>query len=265
MLNKRIIFALLYKDGFFHLSRNFRLQKVGDVNWLINNFGFGETCDFIDELVCILVKKDPSIRDKIDFLKQMEIIRQKFFVPITLGGGIKSLNDAKSYFLNGADKILINSKSSDTKFLKKISDLWGEQSITIMIDYQKDLNLKNNLNVYIDCGSNKLMTLTEFKNKILKNIPCGEIILNSMDNDGNGAGLDLNISKKFNNDFKSPLLLMGGAGKPEHIAEGLKIKNISGVVTANLFNFLGSGLEKSREVSMNNGINLAKFENKIQL
>ena len=57
MLNKRIIFALLFKDGFFHLSRNFRLQKVGDVNWLINNFGFGETCDFIDELVCILVKK----------------------------------------------------------------------------------------------------------------------------------------------------------------------------------------------------------------
>ena len=75
-----------------------------------------------------------------------------------------------------------------------------------------------------------------------------------MDNDGNGAGLDLNISKKFNNDFKSPLLLMGGAGKPKHIAEGLKLKNISGVVTANLFNFLGSGLEKSREVSFNNGL-----------
>ena len=132
--------------------------------------------------------------------------------------------------------------------------MWGEQSITIMIDYQKDQNIKKDLNVYIDCGSNKLMKLNEFKNKILNNITCGEIILNCMDNDGNGAGLDLNISKRFNNDFKSPLLLMGGAGKPEHIAEGLKLKNISGVVTANLFNFLGSGLEKSRETSFNNGL-----------
>ena len=265
MLNKRIIFALLFKDGFFHLSRNFRLQKVGDVNWLINNFGFGETCDFIDELVCILVKKNPSKKDKIDFLNQIKIIRKKFFVPLTIGGGISCTSDAKYYFLNGADKILINSKSSDKKLLRNISNLWGEQSITIMVDYQKDQNIKKDLNVYINCGSKKFMKLNEFKNKILNNITCGEIILNSMDNDGNGTGLDLQISKRFKKDFKSPLLLMGGAGKPKHIAEGLKLKNISGVVTANLFNFLGSGLEKSRETSFNSGVSLAKFEKKIEL
>ena len=61
MIKKRIIFALLYKDGYFFLSRNFRLQKVGDVKWLINNFGFGETCHFIDELILNIPSGDGSI------------------------------------------------------------------------------------------------------------------------------------------------------------------------------------------------------------
>ena len=60
---KRIIYALLYSNGSLHLSRNFRLQKVGDVEWLKNNFGFGETCDFIDELMIINVTKDPTDDD----------------------------------------------------------------------------------------------------------------------------------------------------------------------------------------------------------
>ena len=68
MLNKRIIFALLFKDGFFHLSRNFRLQKVGDVNWLINNFGFGETCEYVDEIIILNVKDNPSKQDNCKFI-----------------------------------------------------------------------------------------------------------------------------------------------------------------------------------------------------
>ena len=60
MVFKRIIYALLYSKGFFYLSRNFQLQRVGNVDWLKNNFGFGETCDFIDELIIILVTKNPD-------------------------------------------------------------------------------------------------------------------------------------------------------------------------------------------------------------
>jgi len=262
MVKKRIIFALLYKDGYFHLSRNFRLQKVGDANWLIDNFGFGETCNFIDELVCLLVKNNPTKLEKQDFLNQINQIRKKIFIPITIGGGIKSINDAKIYFQNGADKILINTKTSDTKLLKNIANFWGNQAITIMIDYQK--NLKK-IDIFVNCGLKKSSNLDEYKKNILSKISFGEIILNSIDRDGNGSGLDLEICKQFSNNFKSPILLMGGAGKPEHIFEALKIKNVSGVVTANLFNFLGSGLEKSRLNSIKKNINLAKFDNKIML
>ena len=61
LIFKRIIFCLYYQDGHFYLSRNFRLQKVGDLNWLIKNFGFGYTANYIDELVILLVKKNPSL------------------------------------------------------------------------------------------------------------------------------------------------------------------------------------------------------------
>ena len=75
MIKKRIIFALLYNDGYFFLSRNFRLQKVGDVKWLINNFGFGKTCHFIDELVCLLVKKILPMKIKKSFFPNALLVR----------------------------------------------------------------------------------------------------------------------------------------------------------------------------------------------
>ena len=103
---KRIIFALLYSNGEFHLSRNFRLQKVGDVDWLKNNFGFGETCDFIDELMIINVTPNHLVKT-LKFFGDIKI-KKKIFVPITLGGGIRKIENAKECFDNGADKILIN-------------------------------------------------------------------------------------------------------------------------------------------------------------
>ena len=75
-MNKRIIYALFYKEGSFHLSRNFRLQKVGNIDWLKNNFGFGQTCDFIDELIIILVKKSPTQEDYRSYFNDIEELRK---------------------------------------------------------------------------------------------------------------------------------------------------------------------------------------------
>tara|TARA_Y100001970_G_scaffold291487_1_gene428816 strand:+ start:2711 stop:3505 length:795 start_codon:yes stop_codon:yes gene_type:complete len=259
MLKKRIIFALLYSDGYFHLSRNFRLQKVGNLDWLIHNFGFGETCHFIDELMCILVKENPSKEDKISFLKDIEKLRKKIFVPITIGGGISDREDVKNYFLNGADKILVNSNIYNDDLMKMIEEEWGKQSLSIMIDCAKNEH-EMDYKIMINCGKKFKLNLKEFIKIYFSKLPYGEIIINSIDNDGNGSGLDLEILKIFPDTIKSPILLMGGAGKPEHIFLGLNEKKISGVVTANLFNFLGSGLEIARKQCLNKGINLANFQ-----
>ena len=77
MVYKRIIYSLLYSKGFFHLSRNFRLQQVGDVEWLKNNFGFGETCDYIDELMITLVTKNPDKNEINNYFKDVKKLKEK--------------------------------------------------------------------------------------------------------------------------------------------------------------------------------------------
>lgn len=255
---KRIIYCLYFKENNFYLSRNFKLQKVGNLDWLNNNFGFGLSTASVDELMIILVKKNPEYKDFIDYFKIVEKLRKNIFIPITLGGGISSYEISKNFFDSGADKILINSNVYKTSnLIEKISNYYGSQSISVGVDYKKNME---KIELYSQCGTKLEEVKFSDHLKNLEKMNCGEIILNSINNDGNGAGLDLDITKIINKNYNKPLLLMGGAGKPEHFAQGLKINYISGVVSANLFNFLGSGLNSVRTKLVEDGINIAKFD-----
>ena len=255
---KRIIYCLYFKDDSFYLSRNFRLQKVGDLKWLIKNFGFGSTTNHIDELMIILVKKNPTKDDFNDYFKNVENLRKNIFIPIILGGGINHLDTANKFFENGADKISINTASYiKKKVINQIAQLYGSQSISIMLDYKKT---DNKINLYSDCGT-KFQDINFIKHlNDMENISCGEIILNSIDNDGNAAGFDQEILEHIKDDYSKPILLMGGAGKPEHFSGILKSKKVSGAITANLFNFLGSGLDIARKELIKNKVDVVDFK-----
>ena len=255
---KRIIYCLYFKDNYFYLSRNFTLQKVGDLKWLIKNFGFGSTTNYIDELMIILVKKNPTNDDFDNYFQNVENLRKNIFIPIILGGGIDSLDTAKNFFENGADKISINTACYEKKdIINQIANLYGSQSISIMLDYKKN---KNQIDLHSECGT-KFQDINIIKHlNDIENLSCGEIILNSIDNDGNGAGLDFGILEYINDNFSKPVLLMGGAGKPDHFSDALKISKISGVITANLFNFLGSGLNTARKELIENKIDIVDFK-----
>lgn len=264
MINKRIIFSLLYADGFFFLSRNFRLQKVGNIDWIKNNYGFGETCNFIDELIITFVKRNPTNEDYIKYFDDINRLRKKIFVPIILGGRIENFDNVKNCFLNGSDKVLINTLFyNDPKKITDFSNYYGKQAISLMIDYKiiNDDNKKKFIS-YKNCGQEIGEYINEDFIKKINNLPCGEVIFNSIDNDGNGSGVNLELVELLIN-LEKPLLLMGGAGKPEHISKTLKLEKVSGVVTANLFNFLGTGLKKAREECIADGIKLPIFEQEI--
>ena len=160
-------------------------------------------------------------------------------------------------FDSGADKILINTAFyNNNKLLNKIADKFGAQANTLMIDY-KEINKR-----YVsfkECGKTKAEEINVNFIKKINNSDVGDVIFNSIDRDGNAAGLDVEAVKKFSKNLKKPLLIMGGAGKPDHIINCLNFKKVSGVVTANLFNFLGDGLNKIRNEAITNGIRIAKF------
>ena len=261
-MNKRIIFSLLYSEGYFFLSRNFSLQKVGTIEWIKNNYGFGETCQFIDELIITFIKKNPKTEDYIKYFQDVNNLRKKIFIPITLGGRISTLENVKNCFLNGADKVLINSLFYDNSSkINEISYNYGNQAISLMIDFKIE-HKPNYLKFisYKNCGRELALEINSDFVKKINNISCGEVIFNSIDNDGNGSGIDLRIIN-YLGDLKKPLLMMGGAGKPEHIIKILKLDKVSGVVTANLFNFLGNGLKETRNLGLKKNINLANFNN----
>ena len=258
MFYKRITFSLLYSEGYFYLSRNFRLQKVGDIEWLEKNYSFNETCQYIDELVFILVTKNPENKEIKDFFKSIDLIRKKVFAPIIIGGAIRNFNNVKKCFENGADKIIINTEARNSDLLNQISEIYGSQATSIMIDYKYN-NHEKKYEVFTNCGTKKSDKDLYQTLKILSDSNFGEFILHSINHDGTGNGYDTEMLEDISFKINKPILLMGGAGKPDHIISALKNKMISGVITANLFNFIGDGLKITRELAIQKGIEVAKL------
>ncbi len=249
MLKKRLILTLYYNDGYFCLSRNFRLQRVGDINWLLNTYHFADIAKYIDEITIINITQGFE-SDVSKYLDYVEKIMSKVFLPLTLGGGIRKLLDAKILFEFGADKIQVNHIiNSKPLVVKDLVDKYGSQSIVASIDYKRN---QNSYKSYFSSGKIEGFELNEHLKKA-HNCNIGEIILNSIDNDGTGTGFDVGITK-YSELYNIPTLLAGGAGKPEHFHEVLSIESISGASTANLFNFMGRSLEKCRKYLLEKGI-----------
>jgi len=260
MSYKRIIFALLFFDGNFYLSRNFRLQKVGNIDWIKMNYDFGETCNSIDELIVLNINKVSSSSDSKLFFDNIKVIKKNFFLPLTIGGGIRKFEDAKKCFNEGADKIILNTLFYENIMeIKKISDVYGNQANSIMIDYKKFDN--KNIFCFKKSGLIQSGILNQnFINRI-NNCHSGDVIFNSIDLDGTGMGFDLDLLKKnYIKKILKPILLMGGAGKSDHIEKAFDNLKLSGIVTANLFNFLGSGLSLCRKKILEFKKYLAKFD-----
>ena len=107
MLKKRLIFTLLYGDGNYNHSRNFNLQKAGNVRWIDENYEFLSMSQSIDELIVLDVSRECKSIENL--IQELSILTKNCFMPISAGGGIKNLKNASALIRNGADKIVINS------------------------------------------------------------------------------------------------------------------------------------------------------------
>jgi cyclase len=260
MLKKRVIFVLLYDNGIFSYSRNFCLQKVGDLNWLKQNYNFSHISFFIDELIILDVSRGERGSDK--FNDHIGALTEECFIPIAAGGGIETASQARDLFKHGADKIVINSlASASTEVINEISMEFGRQSVVISVDAKLE---EGKFNSWINSGSTRHTPLLEWLTDISK-LPIGELYLNSIDNDGVGNGYHLDLLDSLPESFPVPVILAGGAGKYEHFADALQDDRVNAVATANLFNFIGNGLEKSRNKLLSNGFNLAHWDSDIAL
>ena len=255
MLKKRLIFTLLYNSGIFSLSRNFRLQNVGDIKWLNENYNFDYISKYIDELIVLDVSR--SSRDINAFSDILKTLTEKVFVPISSGGGIRKYEDAKILLDSGADKLVINSSLfTDKELINNLSSEFGRQCLVGSLDIKKQ---SNTYEAYIQNGSKKINKNNYEILSILKKCPIGEIMLHSIDRDGTGQGFDFDSLLFLNNKINLPIIISGGAGNGRHLIEGLKHNRIDAVSSSHLFNFIGDGLKIAREEAINNKIKLANW------
>ena len=255
MLKKRLIFTLLYDSGYFSLSRNFRLQRVGDLKWLKENYNFEYISRYIDELIVLDVSKEK--REIKKFCNILKELTDKIFVPISSGGGIRKFEHAKILLDSGADKVIINTSIfKDIDLISNLASEFGRQCIVGSLDVKKK---KDNYHFYISNGSECVNKSIYEVNNILKECPLGEIILHSIDRDGTGQGYDLNTLSLINNEINIPIIISGGAGNGKHFIEGLRHNVVDAASSSHLFNFVGDGLKKAREQAIDNNIMLAKW------
>jgi cyclase len=257
MLRKRLIFALFYSNGNFMQSRNFRLQKVGNIDWLERNYKFQKISFSLDEIVVLnATKEDKNLADFSNIVKR---VVDNVFIPVAAGGGIRSLGDADTLFKNGADKVILNSALYETpNLINEIAEKYGSQSVIASIDYS---HIDGDPVVLINDGSRIIdINLQEYLQSLLLK-PVGEILLNSIDKDGTGFGYDIETTNSLASSIDVPLVLMGGAGNEMHLHQGIQIDNVSAVATGNLFNFIGNALPNARKYLLDQGCNLSRWDN----
>jgi cyclase len=253
--NKRIIFELVYDNGFFCHSRNFRLQRVGDVKWLLEAYNFPELASNVDEL--LIVDASRGIRDTQQFTDVVRLLTKQLFVPLTLGGGVNSVEVAQKLVDAGADKVLVNSAfHSDVEVIRRMVREFGQQFLVAGVDVE--LNQGDYVTKQLN-GSSDPKPISEIVQILGKEELAGELLIKSIDRDGTGFGMDLGVLNQIPDTLRIPIVLAGGVGEASHMELALRTERISGVATANLLNFVGNGMAAARAKVLGSGIQLAEF------
>lgn len=260
MLKKRVIFTLLYDRGFFMLSRNFRLQRVGDLRWLEKNYNFSHIAFSIDELIVLDVSR--GARDIHSFCEHLKALTKGCFVPIAAGGGLRTVEQAKILLRSGADKVVVNTALfENSDLIHELAALFGQQCIVASIDIKK--STKGDYQIWIENGSKLVEGSSIDWIANISHHKVGELYFNSMDRDGTGQGYDLKILDCLPVPMPLSVILAGGAGNFHHLAEGLSETKVDAVATAHLFNFVGNGLELARNRLFERQFNLARWDHEI--
>ena len=233
MLQKRIIPILLLKNNGLVKTIKFKKEKyVGDPINAVKIFNEKE----VDELVFLDITA--SRENRPPNFEYIEDIATECFMPFAYGGGIRSIEDIKKLFALGAEKAILNTKAIEEKNLvKKAADYFGSQSIIVSIDLKK--NLIGQYRVYQHTKQkNTKLNPVDFALE-MEDLGAGEVILNSVDQDGTMTGFDLQLYKNVSSRLSIPVIACGGAGKLEDISTVLNECEVSAVAAGSFFVFHG--------------------------
>ncbi|HAS78407.1 MAG TPA: imidazole glycerol phosphate synthase subunit HisF [Ruminococcus sp.] len=231
MLAKRIIPCLDVRNGKVVKGVNFEgVKDVGDPVAYAEEYNRQGA----DELVFYDITA--SYEGRGVFLDVVRETAKKVFVPLTVGGGISTVDDFRETLRAGADKVSINSSAvKNPQLIKDAADIFGSQCVVVGIDAKRDG--KGGYTVYINGGRVDMkLDLIEWVKKI-EQLGAGEICLNSIDTDGTKAGFDIDMLNSVCSAVNIPVIASGGCGKIDDFAEVFEKTNSSAALAASLFHF----------------------------
>ena len=247
MLKNRIIPCLDVKNGRVVKGINFvELKDAGDPVEQAKIYSEGGA----DEICFLDITASNENRATIyDVVKNTS---KQCFVPLTVGGGVRSVDDINKLLNCGADKVSINTAAvKNPKLVEKSSKKFGSQCIVVAIDAKKN---KNTWEIYTHGGrKNSKINAIDFAKK-MENCGAGEILITSMDRDGTQSGYDIDLIRKVSSETNIPIIASGGVGKLDHLAEGIKLGKASAVLAASIFHYGKYSINEAKEYLKLNGI-----------
>jgi cyclase len=247
MLTRRIIACLDVRDGRVVKGVHFEeLRNAGDPATLARRYA----AEGIDEVVVLDITA--TLEGRGALLETIRAVSRELFVPLAVGGGIRSCDDARAAVEAGADKVTINSAAlADPALITRLAGLYGSQAVVIAIDAKK---VGERFQVFSRSGTTPATCDAVSWAREAESRGAGEILLTSIDRDGTRTGFDCELTAEVSASVGIPVIASGGAGTAEHLAEVLSSGRADAALAASVLHYSTCTVTELKEFLAHRGI-----------
>ena len=252
MLKVRIIPTLLLKDGRMVKTKQFGLYRdVGSPRTIAKVYDAQKA----DELIFLDITATQENRHFL--LDTVTTVAEECFMPLTAGGGIKTVPQAREILQHGADKIAINSAAIEhPKFITELSQTFGKSTVIVSIDFKE--NLEGRKEVFSHSGTVATGLDPVAWAQEVERRGAGEILLTSIDREGTMTGYDLDMIRAVVDAISIPVIASGGVGTIQDLVDGIKVGKASAVSAASIFHFTDQTIFKAHSHMKQAGLSVRK-------
>ena len=250
MLAKRIIPCLDVKDGRVVKGVNFvGLRDAGDPVEIARRYNEQGA----DELTFLDITASSDARDII--LHVIEAVAEQVFIPLTVGGGVRQVEDVRRLLNAGADKVSINTSAvTHPELVAEAAGRFGSQAIVVAVDAKAVTPDNDRWEVFTHGGRKPTgLDAVEWARK-MQELGAGEILLTSMDRDGTRIGFNLALTRAVSDAVDIPVIASGGVGNLQHLVDGIKEGHADAVLAASIFHFGDYTVRQAKELMQSQGI-----------
>tara|TARA_B100000963_G_scaffold359317_1_gene386340 strand:- start:1726 stop:2532 length:807 start_codon:yes stop_codon:yes gene_type:complete len=262
MKKNRMIPIVLLRNGWIVQSKGFsEYQNLGNPVTSVKRLSEWAS----DEIIYIDISSDDNYDMRRDdqgyenrgnFIDIIKDVSEIAFMPITVGGKIRELSDIEQRLKSGADKVCINTKAIyNLEFIEESAKEFGSQCIVVSIDAKV---VDGSHKVFANGGKDQTEFIPSEFSRLVESHGAGEILINSIDNDGQGGGYDISLLNQVADNVSIPVIACGGVSEWDHFSEAFDKTNVDAVAAANIFHYIDQSVYLAKKHLYDAGYNVRR-------